>query len=278
MTTAVLRAAGRSRSGWGWRYVVLGGLSLIGMGLAPTAFVAYALLAAASAFLVAGLRRPASVVVAIAVVELTVGTYPSGLLVPGIATRYVIIALSVGVAALLLPSLIHRQLPPVGLGKVLVPGIAFVILVGVATANGLTPELLTRALRYYVAGLIAMCLVVALINSTDDAKFAGGAIIVGLTISGLAATIQHYNPIYGVPAPSLHHSVTWSGRSLGLSDSPVKLGNDLVIGASVLWGILATTTVDHRWGRPLLIAFVIAGLGLYFTYTRSATYGLVMGA
>ncbi|HEU5422409.1 MAG TPA: O-antigen ligase family protein, partial [Nitrolancea sp.] len=120
-------------------------------------------------------------------------------------------------------------------------------------------------------------LAAALIRTRGDLlRVAGAALAVGCS-SGVASIWQHFAKFAAPYAGDLSAAaiLTWKGRSLGLAESPVSLANQMVILLAVVIGILACGLGKRRRIRfALIAAFVVLLMGLNFSYTRSAAFGL----
>ena len=122
---------------------------LLVMTFLPSTGTILVLRLAAVILLSLAVKRPVFIVAAIVLVELTIAGYPPRL--PGLPmnARYAVVFS--GIALVLILSPLMKQSLSLGPGtrRVLIPAIIFVILSGISTTQGFTPELTIPAVRYY---------------------------------------------------------------------------------------------------------------------------------
>ena len=259
------------------RYVAVGLGVLLSLALLPGNVTIYVLASVAAALLVLGVRRPALIVVAILLVELTISDFPPRL--PGLPmnTRYVVTFFGLAMIFVLYPIMKWRMSFGPGAKRVVIPGVLFVFLVYVATSNGFTSDLTFQAMRFYVAALIIMILIPTLIRNVDDFRLVGTIVLIVIVISSASAIMQHFSS-FGIPAPKIWRDGLFNGRSIGLSSSHISISNHAMVGILLLWGIVTQLKLERMHGRLILVLTAIVGIGLYFTYTRSALAAVVLGA
>ncbi len=259
------------------RYVA-GGLGvLLLLAPLPGVLTIYVLALTAVAFLVLGTRRPALIIVAILLVELTISDFPPRL--PGMPmnTRYVVTFFGLAMMFVLYPIMKWRISFGPGAKRVVIPGVLFVSLVYVATSNGFTSDLTFQAMRIYAAALIIMLLIPTLIRNTDDFRLVGTIVLIVLVISSVTAVMQHFS-FTGIPAARIWRDGLFNGRAVGLSSSHISISNHAMVGTLLLWGIVTQIRLERIHGRLILVLTAFVVVGLYFTYTRSALMGVAVGA
>lgn len=181
-----------------------------------------------------------------------------------------------GLATLLaLPTILRANRTDPRYRRVFVPALALLVigLAGNLFVSG--EDYAIKYLRYQTLQLLALVLVALLIRTRRDiARLA--AISCGLLlVAALVAVWQHYARGGAVASDLV---AIWKGRSVGFSGSPVILANQLTVGLVVALGMLAALRWKRDWRLAAMVAAsLVLALGLYFTYTRSATLALAPG-
>jgi hypothetical protein len=166
--------------------------------------------------------------------------------------------------------------------RVLVPGIIFVSVATVMNMMHSDGEYVFKYLRFQSTQLFTLVVLVSVVRDWRTLKRLL-LIVLGLTvISGFGAIWQHYSrttAFYG--AHTAASAGFWKGRSVGLSDSPVLLANDMTLVLLPLLGLAAAgayAVIHKRRTRlQLMVSTVVIAGGMYFTYTRSALYAAGVG-
>lgn len=259
-----------------WRFMVLALATLSVLSVTPPSITIYLIYGVTLGLLVMGFRRPALLVAAIILVEITIGSYPSTTLGVGITAQYAVVLLSICIILVRGPLTTKWfDLGP-GAVRVVLPAAAFLCIAILATSEGFTPELTVEAVRHYGIPFATMLIIPLVIKNGEDMRLVGKITIGALVLSAAAAVLQHLNYM-GIPAPAIIGSGLRGGRSLGLNSSPVDVANHLLIGFLMLWGLLAAYTLERREGRLIIFLLLVTALGWFFTYTRSSLYAAVIG-
>jgi O-antigen ligase len=233
-------------------------------------------------FLFLGARRGVWVLGAIIVSEFTIGNY---MYLFGesfsISSRLVIVMASIPIVA---PHIIRRpDLGPAARGM-MVMALAFVALTTLANTVYADSGYVFQFFRYIATGVTVLALIPALVTSRDDLRELGMVALTVAVVSATVAILQHYHykgaPIYeAVPHTGTGPTssfLSWEGRSLGLSESPVYLANVLMVMLFLVMGVLISANMTTKSRRVLGVVLVLFALGLYVTYTRSWSYSAAL--
>ena len=273
--------AGHCESWETWPRLFLVGLGLIVfligltiMGRATAAVLGIIVLL----ILAMGLRRPAFVAAALILVEFTIARHPAGLPFIGtlLNTRLVMVVLGFaifGIALLFGYTKSNVDLGP-GAPKLILLGVAFVLISGITTAFGETSGQTISVLRFYSLGLGAMILIPLVIKDDRDFKLVAFIIAAIVIISAGAAIMQH---VRSIPQPALVGNGLEGSRSLGLSISPIQASIHFMIAATFMAAMITQLGVARPSGQFILIAASVLFVAVIFTFTRSAVLGVFVG-
>lgn len=156
--------------------------------------------------------------------------------------------------------------------RVLLPGIAFVLIVFVMNLQHSDELYVYQYLRYQLLQIATLVLVACLIRRVEELKQLATVALVVTTAMAIIVIWQHYAPttaIYGV------REGIAKGRAVGLDNSPVGIATQLIFMLAPMLGVLAS--IRFRWNRRylfLLGATMLTAIALNFTYTRSAVFAL----
>jgi hypothetical protein len=246
-------------------------VALANIGINQTTSILYGI--AAGCYVLA-LQRPVWALAPIIIAELAIPGYFPG---TSLSTRLAFAMASSVLAAI--PFLRSFQSRNASFQRVIVPAIAFLGIVTIMNVMHSETDYVYQYFRFQVTQVIDLILVAFLIRQRRDLKqIAVFTMILG-AISGFAAISQHFatnSALYAAGSPGDIRQ--WSGRVVGLKDSPVILAADLPFVLMPILGILAIGPV--RFDRPRLRLAALAGLvflGCYFTYTRSAMPAIGVG-
>ena len=265
--------------GWKWfdyfvGFIALCALTLAFMGVGGLSGIS--LVGASFLYLILGLRRPAFIVAAIIILELTMRSYEIDILPGSISgLRYGPILLGIIAAALVFPNMSPRPSLGPGAMRVIVPAVALLALVTMATSFGIRPEATLEAFRYYGIGLIVMLMIPLLISDETDLKVVGKVALGVFVFSALASVAQHYDsvPDFG----GARESARDYGRTVALSRSPVAAANTLIMGFLACFAMATALRLHNFWGLAFAAFTILLSVGWYFTGTRSALYAAVVG-
>lgn len=267
-----------SPTGWRWPDYLL---AAIGLSALTFAFMqirelaTLALVGFSFFYLMLGLRRPAYIVAAVLIIELTIKTYTLSVLpapLPGL--RYGPIILGTIVAALAVPNMDPKPTLGPGAARVLIPAIAFIAIAMLATSIGVRPAVTLEVGRYYGFGFVLMLLIALLIRDEADLRMVAKVVLGVFIFSALASVSQH--------SPWVPDFISLAGevrdeRTVGLTRSPVSAANTLVMGFLATFAMMTALRLSSFWGLAFLVFTILIGPGWYYTGTRSALFAAAVG-
>lgn len=270
---------GATKEEWDWRdYAVLFailGVAILGFSII-TGLATRALLYSSVALMIIGLRRPALIIGAILIVELTIINYTWGVLGPLATSRYGPILVGAVVALISAPMIMPRFRLGPGAWPLLLSGAVFIVLAIMATSVGMNPAVTMEAARFFGAGLILMFLIPVLINDKFDLKLVGKVAVTVFALSALAALLQGLPDMPSFTAVGADPE-DFDGRAVGLTRSPIQAANTLVIGFLIVFAMSTSLKLDNFWGVFFFGLVILTGLGWFYTFTRSAMFGVAAG-
>jgi len=239
-----------------------------------------ALLAIAALFLCA-LRKPVWAMAAFLVSFLTINDHMIGGSSGSVlSVRLFLVALAL--AVVLLWRFQGRwtiELGPMA-KRILVPAIVLVALATVSNLINLGGADAFRDSRQLVLGLLIVILLATVVRTSKELKILLGVALVVLTASGAIAIMQHYD-VLGMSQYTLTSTSSAmfdDNRSSGVAEDALQLGFVLASALPILAAVYLSKGVKGKTTWVLAASGLLMGLGLYFTYTRSAVLGLVVGA
>ena len=246
-----------------------------GLGIAAEQQWATLLLGAAFGSLVLVRNSPAWAVVPLLITELTLSSYM--IMQFGVSLR-----LATALAAVLVTAQAVLRLKgfrdPTG-RRILLPTIAFIILATAVNLGFSDSDYVVKYFRYQITQLLTLLVILAVVRTRLDLKRLAMVALILAILGGFAAVWQHYGPQtapYG--AADAGAIKDFKGRAVGLSSNPVILSNQLAFVLMPLLGVL----ICGPWKRDriraiLCFSTLVIGVGLNFTYTRSAVFGMGPG-
>lgn len=224
------------------------------------------------------LRHPLYAVGALIINEVSILYYRHFFGTFEISNRLLIAIAVVVIALLLAPTFTSKASIGPRAKYMYPPALALLVFIVLAQIQNVDGEELYTFMRFILTGYVALLLIPLLVHTRDDLKRLALVVLPVLALSALVAVMQHFWT-YGLPiyetTPGAYGN--WQGRSMGLNTSPIILSNVMLIAVSVFGALAFSLTLAHRWGRYFLIFAVLAGLALFFTYTRSGLYSLAAG-
>lgn len=225
-------------------------------------------------FLLMALQRPVWIIGAIALSELTTRNFMLPL--PGfeMSARLFI---SMSSLMIVMPYLSRtKTLGPRSRRMLLTVG-GFIAVATIANAVSLPLTGMLEFLRFIIAGIIFVALMPLVINSKQDLRDVGMPLLAIATLSGGIALAQRFFgtdlfasiPNTSSPAPPAY----WQGRTIGLSENPIYLANDMMVIMLIAVGMFMMKTENGRAGWLLPAMLLLMAGGIYFSQTRSWTYG-----
>ncbi len=239
----------------------------------PTSRVALALIAIAALFLL-GLKRPVWAMAALVVSQLSVSSYnistPLGF---AISLRLLLLL----ILAVLIWHASKRV--PIDLGPrakhILIPT---AILTGVSLTSNLMNSGLDNAFKDFrnmLVGLLFVLLIAATVKNLKDLKLLSAVAFIGVTASSVIAILQHFQLLGGSGA-LLGKSLA-PGRASGMAESQLELSFTLPIAMLAILGVYLASGVKSSMRLLLAASVPSIGLAIYFTYTRSAIFAVLLG-
>ena len=229
-----------------------------------------------------GLKRPVWAMAALLISQLTITSYmvetPLGI---PISLRLCLLLLIL-IGALLLH---YRNKGHIKMGKqtksILIP--AF-ILVGIIIVSNLiyTDFYYTFAeFRNMMVGLLIIIFLPSVTKDSRDLKILCGAVFVVMVTSAIIGVMQHYQ-VLGMSQHTLIPGFLqqWGSEEIrvpGIAESELDLSYTVSVVALAILGILLIrgAKTSNKW--LLAISLMPLGLALYFTYTRSALFAMILG-
>jgi O-antigen ligase len=242
----------------------------------PVSLVTVVLLAVAVLFLF-GLKRPAWAMAALLASELTLTSYmvntPFGFT---ISLRLLLLVL---IALLLWHSLAQKEvtLGP-GARRVLIPVLIFFGLSVVANLVGSGFSETFSNFRNLGVGVLIIVFLPLMVRNLEDLRILCLVVFIGMTVSSVIAIMQHYQILGMGEATLIPGAITAEeGRVPGISEGALYLSFTLPVAALALLGTFLTKGNNTGTKWLLGASFLLMGLALYFTYTRSALLALGFG-
>ncbi len=245
----------------------------------PISPLTAALLAVAALFLL-GLRRPVWAMAAFLVSQLTATSYM--VTTPFDLTISLRLLLLILIGLVLWRSFAQKQ---VELGpmarRVLIPA---VILLGVSVIANIANtglDFIFRDFRNMLVGLLIIIFLPAVVRNSKDLKILCGVAFIGLAASAIIGLMQHYQ-FLGMDQNTLIPGFLQLpregvGRVPGMGETELELAFTLSVALPALLGVFLVKGVNTGTRWLLGSSAVLIGLALYFTYTRSALFGLILG-
>ncbi len=242
----------------------------------PLSLTTVVLLAMAVLFLF-GLKRPIWAMAALLVSQFTLTSYmvntPLGFT---ISLRLLLLVLT---GLLLWRSLAQKELTlGPGARRVLVPTLIFFGCSVIANLFGSGFDDTFRDFRNMLVGILIVVFLPLMTRNLEDLRLLCLVVFVGITASSVIALMQHYQ-ILGMGEATLIPGILTAqeGRTPGISENALYLSFTLPVAALAVLGISLTKggNVSTKW--LLGGSFLLMGLALYFTYTRSALLALGFG-
>jgi O-antigen ligase len=136
-----------------------------------------------------------------------------------------------------------------------------------------------KDLRNMIVGLWIVLLVPAVVQNTSDLKTLCGVCFVVLTASAIIGLMQNYQflGMHNVTLIPDFLSSSSEPRVPGMAETQLELAYFLSVVPLALFGVSLTKGISPGNRKLIFISLVLMILALYFTFTRSALYALVLG-
>ncbi len=241
----------------------------------PTTLV---LIAVAILFLF-GLKRPLWAMAALLVSQLTLTSYmvntPFGIIISLRLLLLILMALSMW--------FLHAQ-DKIELGtkakRIIIP---VVILIGLSLVSNLFNsdfDYAFKDFRNMMVGILIIIFLPAVVRNMKDLKILCGVVFIGMTASAIIGVLQHYG-FLGMDQNTLTYGFidSWGEQSRvpGIAETELELSFTLPVVALTTLGIFITKGVSNENRRLLGISAVIMTIAIYYTFTRSALLGVILG-
>ncbi len=268
------------REWWVYLGVPLGALLAVGLGVgllaSPLRPVIYLLLVAQGAMFLLFFKRPVWILASLVVGQLTMANYMSGL--GGIQFSNKLIW---AIAALLIAvPLLARSKVDLGPGarRLIPPLLAFIALTVLANATYTDPGYVFKYFRQTAFWLVIVLLFPVLAREERDFKLLAVVALTTGTLSAAVAVMQHFSWGPGwdlLVNPSIQQ--VFGSRVSGLAEAPPQLTWGLTVILLPVIGVYFAQGVRGGWRWLLPFLALIMGIGLYWTWTRSAPVALGLG-
>ncbi len=225
------------------------------------------------ALFIVGIKKPLWAVAAILVSQMTITSYM-------VATPLVLISLRLLLMLLTLyiirGALIRKEIdfgPHVK--KLVIPMLILIFIGAVSnTFNGLGLEVIFRAFRNMLFGLLFIIILPAIIEDIKQLKILLGVTFIVAIASSIIGIMQYYN-FLGMNVATLEAGfLDGAGRVPGMGQTELELAYILPMVIVIVLSIFIAKT-NHSGGRILiLVPLIPLSIALYFTYTRSALFAL----
>ncbi len=247
---------------------------LAGMAASSLRPAMFMVLAAQGVMFLLFIRRPVWLLASLIVGQLTAAGYMVGVGGTQVTTR---LLWTVAVPLLLVPFLARFGLD---LGprakRVVLPPIAFFALTVLANAIYTDMDYTFKYFRQTAFFLTVLLLTPMLVREERDAKLLALVTLAVGTVSGFLAILQHYS-FRGAPVITILPDIIVNSRVPGLSEGAVQLSYYL---PTILLPVIAIYFLQGVRGKMrwfLAFSTLVMGLGLYWTWTRSAPVALGAG-
>ncbi len=247
---------------------------MIGLTASPLRPAMFLVLVAQGLMFLLFIRRLVWLLAALVVSQLTAAGYMVGVGGLQLTTK---LLWTMATPILLVPFLARfgLDLGP-GAKRVVLPTLAFFALTLLANATYTDMDYTFKYFRQTAFFLAVLLLTPAFVREERDAKLLALVALAVATVSGFLAILQHY-AFRGAPVITILPDIIKNGRVPGLSEGAIQLSYYL---PAILLPVIAVYLLQGvRGGGRWLLAFsaLVMGLGLYFTWTRSAFVALGAG-
>ena len=167
-----------------------------------------------------------------------------------------------------------------GVKQVAIP---ILILIGIGiVANSIYSDFdyTFRAFRNMLVGLLIVIFIAAVTTNTKNLKILCGVIFVGITASAVVGIMQYYQFLGMGQNTLIPGFLTQTGGQLrvpGMAETELELSYliPVVILAAISIFLVKGVDKSNKW--LLVISLLPMGMALYFTFTRSALFALLLG-
>jgi O-antigen ligase len=130
--------------------------------------------------------------------------------------------------------------------------------------------------RNMLVGLLIIILMAQVTKNLKDLKTLCAVAFAGMFASATIGVMQHFQ-ILGMGQRILDPNFTEVWRVPGMAESELELSFTLPVAVLAVVGIYLTNGIKSSTRKLMLISLPVMGLALYFTYTRSALFALLLG-
>ncbi len=245
---------------------------------APMNLTTLVLIAVSILFLF-GLRRPLWAMAALLVSQLTLTSYmvntPFGIIISLRLLLLILMALSMW--------FLHAQ-EKIELGikakNVIIPAVFLIGLSFISNLSNTGLDYAFKDFRNMLVGILIIIFLPAVVRNMKDLKILCGVVFIGMTASAIIGVLQYYG-ILGMDYFTLTSDFvdSWGGqpRVSGIAETELELSFTLPVVTLATLGIVLAKGVSIKNRRILGISVVIMVIALYYTFTRSALLGIILG-
>ncbi|MBE9502503.1 MAG: O-antigen ligase family protein [Chloroflexi bacterium] len=238
-----------------------------------------AVLLAVSVLLLLGLRKPVWAMAAFLVSQLTATSYMVNTFFPAISLRLLLLIL-IGFILWRYSAEKKIELGPTA-RRVLIPAVILIVVSVIANIANTGFDYAFRDFRNMLVGLLIIIFLPAVIRNSKDLKILCGVAFIALVGSAIIGLLQHYQ-FFGMGQNTLISGflelpVEGETRVPGMAETELELAYALSVAFPVLLGVYLAKGMKAGTGWLLGVSAVLMVLALYFTYTRSALFGLILG-
>lgn len=226
-----------------------------------------------------GLKNPLWAVAAILVSQMTITSYMIVTPMVDISLRLILMLLTLYIIR---GSLARKE---VDLGPnariLIIPMVVLVCLALIANiVNGIEFDSTFRAFRNLFVGLLFIILLPAIIETPRQLKILTGILLIVATASAIIGVMQHFNILGMSQATIVPGFLTDPGsmsRVPGMGETELELAFIFPVILMVVLTLFFTRGVRSSHIYLLFLPMIPMLIAIYFTYTRSALYGIIVG-
>jgi O-antigen ligase len=231
-----------------------------------------------AALFIIGMKKPLWAMAALIISQLSLTSYMVNLSFVVISLR---LLLSLVAILIMAKALIRREvnLGP-GARRLLIP---MLLLIGVSVVANLFNvgfDTAFKDFRVMLVGLLFAILLPAMVNNTKQLKTLCVVICIVITASAVIGIMQRYN-VLGMASATMFPGFinltnTSDVRVPGIAETELELAYVLAATMVIILSLFITKGVNSN-KKSLIISIILMLIALYFTYTRSALFALLLG-
>jgi O-antigen ligase len=230
------------------------------------------------ALVIIGLKKPLWALMALIVSQITITDFMVTLPFIRISLRLLLALITL----IIVGKAIWRRELDMGSGarRVLTPLFVLVGISIIANLYNISFDLMFKDLRNMLVGVLFAIFLAAIIQNPKQLKILGIAIGIVITASAVIGILQHFD-IFGMASATVQKGFLTSPlivdkRVPGISETELETAYILSATAMVLLCVFLAGGIEKHRNFVLVAILLMVGC-LYFTYTRSALFALVLG-